>query len=79
MGRIIGLFPGGDGLTRVVQLKTSTGIITRPIVKLYPLELSSVVEPESVPEDAASEKRPSRRAALTAAQARKELIETGQL
>ena len=79
LGRIIGLFPGGDGLTRVVQLKTSTGTMTRPIVKLYPLELSSVVEPESVPEDAASEKRPSRRAALTAAQARKELIETGQL
>ena len=79
LGAIIGLFPGGDGVVRVVQLKTSAGVITRPIVKLYPLELSSVVEPEEVSGNADSEKRPSRRAALVASQVRQELIKTGQL
>ena len=79
LGRIIGLFPGGDGVTRVVQLKTSVGVITRPIVKLYPLELSSVLEPEDAPGNTISNERPTRRAALVAAQVRQNLIETGQL
>ena len=79
MGRIIGLYPGGDGIVRVVQLKTSVGLLNRPTVKLYPLELSSTVEPEDSPEDAAPSQRPTRRTALVAAQTRKRLVETGQL
>ena len=79
LGKIIGLYPGGDGAVRVVQLKTRMGLVTRPIVKLYPLELDLVVESEVVPEDAVSNTRPTRRAALAAAQVRQGLIETGQL
>ncbi|KAH3787117.1 hypothetical protein DPMN_165238 [Dreissena polymorpha] len=30
---------GNDGLTRAARLRTSGGIATRPIVKLYPLEV----------------------------------------
>ena len=79
MGKIIGLYPGGDGVVRVVQLKTSVGVITRPIVKLYPLELSSVVEPEEAPGDMVSNDHPSQKTALIASQVRQRLIKTGQL
>lgn len=34
MGRIIEIHPGLDGTTRVVTLKTSTGTLKRPVVKL---------------------------------------------
>ncbi|XP_073811776.1 uncharacterized protein [Musca autumnalis] len=37
LGRIIGLFPGQDNNIRVVDLKTSNGVIRRPITKLIPL------------------------------------------
>lgn len=42
-GRIISVFPGKDGVVRVVQVRTATGILTRPtnrIIKL-PLETPS--------------------------------------
>lgn len=38
LGRIIGTLPGLDGLVRSVELKTATGILKRPIVKLAFLE-----------------------------------------
>ena len=39
-GTIVELLTGNDGLTRAVTLRTSSGLITsRPIVKLYPLEV----------------------------------------
>ena len=38
LGKIIELFKGVDGHVRVVKLKTSAGITTRPVIKLYPLE-----------------------------------------
>jgi len=34
IGRVVGLFPGPDGITRVVSVKTSKGIYKRPISKL---------------------------------------------
>lgn len=33
------LFPGPDGRTRAVQLKTKNGVLERPVQHLYPLEL----------------------------------------
>ena len=40
LGTIVELLTGNDGLTRVATLRTSSGLITsRPIVKLYPLEV----------------------------------------
>ncbi|GFV19467.1 hypothetical protein TNCV_3663991 [Trichonephila clavipes] len=33
MGRILEVFPGSDGLVRVVNVKTSTGILKRAITK----------------------------------------------
>ena len=35
------IYPGPDGHTRAVQLRTSKGIIQRPVQHLYPLELHS--------------------------------------
>ncbi|GFT26655.1 integrase catalytic domain-containing protein [Trichonephila clavipes] len=37
MGRILEVFPGSDGLVRVVNVKTSTGILKRAITKVVPL------------------------------------------
>ncbi|XP_075150815.1 uncharacterized protein LOC142224922 [Haematobia irritans] len=37
LGRIIHLYPGSDDNSRVVDLKTSNGVIRRPITKLIPL------------------------------------------
>ena len=77
LGKIIRLYPGGDGVVRVVQLKTCMGLINRPVVKLYPLELGSYVEPDE--NKVVAEGRPVRKTATIATQARKRLIETGQL
>ncbi|GFW21589.1 integrase catalytic domain-containing protein [Trichonephila clavipes] len=37
MGRILEVFPGSDGLVRVVNVKTSTGILKRAITKVVPV------------------------------------------
>lgn len=39
LGRVIATFPGSDGLTRVVLLKTQNGELKRPVHKVYPLPL----------------------------------------
>lgn len=39
-GRVIKLLPGKDGVIRSVELKTQTGILMRPVVKLCKLPLS---------------------------------------
>ena len=40
LGTIVELLTGNDGLTRAATLRTSSGLITsRPIEKLYPLEV----------------------------------------
>jgi uncharacterized protein DUF5641 len=39
LGRILELFEGKDGNKRVAKVKTATGILTRPLQRLYPLEV----------------------------------------
>ncbi|GFU46835.1 integrase catalytic domain-containing protein [Trichonephila clavipes] len=39
MGRILEVFPGSDGLVRVVNVKTSTGILKQAITKVVPLPI----------------------------------------
>ncbi|GFT86740.1 DUF5641 domain-containing protein, partial [Nephila pilipes] len=39
LGRVLELFPGKDGIIRLVKLRTEKGNILRPIQRLYPLEL----------------------------------------
>ena len=63
----------------VVELQTSIGLFNRPVVKLYPLELGSTVEPEDTEENEIPSQRPSRKTAIAAAQARRRLVETGHL
>ena len=41
------LIKGNDGLARAVKIQTSTGEITRPIVKLFPLEVNDTVKTSS--------------------------------
>ncbi|GFS46902.1 integrase catalytic domain-containing protein [Nephila pilipes] len=38
-GRVLELFPGKDGIIRLVKLRTEKGNVLRPIQRLYPLEL----------------------------------------
>ncbi|GFU20655.1 hypothetical protein NPIL_233371 [Nephila pilipes] len=42
IGRVRGIYPGKDNHVRVVKVKTKAGELTRPVKKLYPLELSSL-------------------------------------
>ncbi|GFU91795.1 integrase catalytic domain-containing protein [Trichonephila clavipes] len=46
MGRILEVFPSSDGLVRVVNVKTSTGILKRAITKVVPLPIP--VDPATV-------------------------------
>ena len=41
LGLVKELVRGKDGLVRSVKIKTRTGETTRPIIKLYPLEIQS--------------------------------------
>jgi len=45
LGRIIELIAGRDGVERVAKLKTSNGELTRPIQKLFPLEVKGKEDP----------------------------------
>ncbi|KMQ82619.1 hypothetical protein RF55_22352 [Lasius niger] len=47
LARIIRLHPGADGQIRVVDVRTSGGEFTRPVVKLVPLPTADVEEPGS--------------------------------
>lgn len=40
LGRIIATSPGADGIVRVVTIKTQTGIVKRPTVKVSPLPIN---------------------------------------
>ena len=44
MGRITEIYPGNDEIVRVVKLKTSTGELVRPVVKIRKLPIESSVE-----------------------------------
>ena len=48
---IEGVIRGNDGLIRAVNIRTSTGKTTRPITKLYPLEVTSINESDSMTSD----------------------------
>ncbi|XP_055585277.1 uncharacterized protein LOC129738116 [Uranotaenia lowii] len=50
LGRITAVFPGKDGVTRVAELKTATGMLTRPVVKLcfLPINEEPVASEENV-------------------------------
>ncbi|XP_058839359.1 uncharacterized protein LOC131694869 [Topomyia yanbarensis] len=51
IGRVTNVYPGPDGLVRVVDVKTKTGIFRRPIHKLAPLPIidnSAPTELESI-------------------------------
>ena len=64
---------GNDGLVRSVNIKTSTGRKSRPISKLYPVELNNPVPPAnpSASKDSVSERRVQpRRAAADIARTR---------
>ncbi|GFU07812.1 hypothetical protein NPIL_93711, partial [Nephila pilipes] len=39
LGTVLELFPGKDGIIRLVKLRTEKGNVLRPIQRLYPLEL----------------------------------------
>lgn len=40
LGRVVELFPGKDGIVRLVRLKTPKGYLLRPVQRLYPLEVT---------------------------------------
>ncbi|XP_015120388.1 uncharacterized protein LOC107043403 [Diachasma alloeum] len=46
LAKVIQLYPGRDGKVRVVKLKIETGELTRPLQRLYPLEISTAESPE---------------------------------
>ncbi|GIY93130.1 hypothetical protein CEXT_467771 [Caerostris extrusa] len=45
MGKIEKIYSSRDGASRVVQVRTSSGCLTRPIQKVYPLEVSTSGDP----------------------------------
>lgn len=49
MGRITEIHPGKDGLVRVVTLKTATGLLKRPVIKLAPLPVHENREESEMP------------------------------
>lgn len=40
LARVTAVHPGSDGVVRVVDLKTPTGLLTRPAIKVYPLPMN---------------------------------------
>ena len=65
MGLVTKLLPSLDTYTRSVELKTATGVTTRPISKLCPLEVRKS-EVESVKSKTELSERPRRLAAVEA-------------
>lgn len=41
LGKIIGLYPGKDGVPRVADIRTASGVIRRALTKICPLPISS--------------------------------------
>lgn len=46
LAKISEIYPGKDGVVRVVQLKTKYGTLLRPVQKVYPLELNILMDDE---------------------------------
>jgi len=57
IARILELIPGRDGHVRVAKLKTSSGILTRPIQRIYSMEISSPVDVPVFPEVGSDDKK----------------------
>ena len=66
MGKIISLKQKSDGIIRSVELETTNGNITRPITKLYPLEVQ-----KDIYENIDTPTRTKRKAAIEAIKKRK--------
>ncbi|XP_026688312.1 uncharacterized protein LOC103522259 [Diaphorina citri] len=49
LGRIVKLIAGADNHVRVVQLRTKNGILTRPVQRVYPLEINYFSPEEMTP------------------------------
>ena len=47
LGMVTKVFPGSDHKVRSVELKTANGSVSRPVTKLYPLEVCATEEPLS--------------------------------
>ena len=87
IAEVTGLCPGSDGVIRSVQIRTPTGLITtRPVSKLYPLEVTRDRDPEDetptlAPPDSAPpvtsqpQSRPRRTAAANADAINRVLLE----
>lgn len=78
LGVIRTLLPGKDGVVRAVKLRTSRGNeLTRPIEKLYPLEISSEEHPtdNSAEQPATTQMRTKRTAAVKASQRIKQQLQ----
>ncbi|KAJ8933588.1 hypothetical protein NQ314_013923 [Rhamnusium bicolor] len=43
LGRVQGLFPGRDQVSRVAEVRTSNGVVKRSVRHLYPLPLQEAV------------------------------------
>lgn len=50
LGRVVEVFPGKNGIVRVVRLLTAKGRLVRPVQKLYYLEVDSDVDPKELRE-----------------------------
>lgn len=95
LGLIVKLYKGIDGHHRVAQVKTATGIVTRPVIKLYPLEIScegngsepgadaeaaGQVSPERLVNDGSDgNSRPLRQAALSSRRHWRSLLSGGEI
>lgn len=56
-GVVVELIPGRDGRILMVKLRTKNGKISRPIQKLYPIELHVDEGESSVAEKSSEEKK----------------------
>jgi hypothetical protein len=59
LGRILELLPGKDGKVRVGKVKTSSGVLLRPLQRLFPMEVSTA---DSIPGESVSAKIKSEKA-----------------
>jgi hypothetical protein len=76
LGKILELHVGTDGFIRSVKLKMGTGVVTRAVQHLYPLEVSAddyQLQPKEIGQF--KRIRPARQAALKAAQRIKEMAD----
>ncbi|XP_066983767.1 uncharacterized protein [Macrobrachium rosenbergii] len=79
LGQIVKLHVGPDDVLRVVTLKTPQGQVMRPVVKLYPLELWQETDVVISEKTDNKNTRPIRKTAQAATEARRTLIQAGQL